>query len=182
MYTSCQKFSKGAETCPNFKNNWEDAVPVQGQCLSGTLTCRPCLLLDMTLTGNLGTCFAVFCGGTTSEEGFHFDGRQKRTILRLSGACVESSCCEMQSFLARSSIRNAVYMPYQKRLQLVAALHAQRAATHPKNDLYQGIENAVYMSCQKFSKGAETCPNFKNNNLAYYKSVENVGYISCQKR
>lgn len=58
---------------------------------------------------------------------------------------------------------------------------SQRAATHPKNDLYQGIENAVYMSCQKFSKGAETCPNFKHNDLAY-KSIENVGYISCQKR
>ncbi len=58
VYVS-QKFSKGAETCPNFKNNWEDAVPVQGQCLSGTLTCRPCLLLDMTLTGNLGS--YMFC-------------------------------------------------------------------------------------------------------------------------
>ena len=53
---------------------------------------------------------------------------------------------------------------------------SQRAATHPKNDLYQGIENAVYMSCQKFSKEAETCPNFEHNDLAY-KSIENVGYL-----
>ena len=30
-----------------------------------------------------------------------------------------------------------------------------------QNDLYQGIENAVYISCQKFPKEAETCPNFK---------------------
>ena len=43
----------------------------------------------MTLTWNLGTCFAVSCGGTTSEEGFHFEGGQKRTIL--SGASMKTS-------------------------------------------------------------------------------------------
>ncbi len=93
-------FTGSQNSKSSYTNPWEDAVPVRGQCLSGTLTCRPCLLLDMTLTGNLGTCFAVSCGGTTSEEGFYFDGRQKRTIL--SDACVESSCWEMQNFLARS--------------------------------------------------------------------------------
>ncbi len=79
----------------------------------------------------------------------------------------------LSTFLFSVRVSDKTYTPY-----------FCRAATHPKNDLYQGIENAVYiyMSCQKFSKGAETCPNFKNNDLAYHKSIENVGYISCQKR
>ena len=62
FFTGSQN-SKSSHTNP-----WEDAVPVQGQCLSGTLTCRLCLLLDMTLTGNLGTCFAVSCGGTIHQK------------------------------------------------------------------------------------------------------------------
>ena len=45
-----------------------------------------------------------------------------------------------------------------------------------QNDLYKGIENAVYI----LSKGAETCPNFKHTDLAY-KSIENVGYISLSE-
>ena len=47
FFTGSQN-SKSSHTNP-----WEDAVPVQGQCLSGTLTCRPCLLLDKTLLGIL---------------------------------------------------------------------------------------------------------------------------------
>ena len=66
---------------------------------------------------------------------------------------------------------------------MVTNAHKEQQLTQNKkqNDLNKGIENAVYISCQKFPKGAETCPNFKHNDLAY-KSIENVGYISCQKR
>ena len=66
-----------------------------------------------------------------------------------------------------NGIENAVYM------YMVTNAHKEQQLTQNKkqNDLYQGIENAVYISCQKF---AETCPNFKHNDLAY-KSIENVG-------
>ena len=63
-------------------------------------------------------------------------------------------------------------------MYMVTNAHKEQQLTQ-KNDLYQGIENAVYISCQKFSKEAETCPNFKHNDLAY-KSIENVGYISSE--
>ena len=39
-----------------------------------------------------------------------------------------------------------------KMLYMYEHKRSQRAATHPKNYLYQGIENAVYMSVRNFQK------------------------------
>ena len=60
---------------------------------------------------------------------------------------------------------------------------SQRAATRPKNDLYQGIENAVYICLvRNFQKEQKRARILNTHNDLAYKSIENVGYISCQKR